>query len=715
MNNPYVAQFDANKRRVIRADSPVGVYSDDQVTGGAWLGVPFQVRIAKRFSDPEEALAYLFTQDEVSEHDAALNAYRSGDVDFRKYGAYADATDDELDATFPVARKLKERYTRDTRLGANDAINCIWQFNRDDDIVHYHLSSTASPALDAVGEGRVYATTTETNQSMLWISCGVIEYTDISAFLRSVAVKELAELNNTGFSSYGIGRSLAAPFKLAFSMVVYPISKLLAFFRRFTHYPVSKFCALLPTMHLYYRYVDSIMTEWLKNTSFISDGDKAPDRGILHDFVTSYFSFLSTIFRDEDELDDEALSKYFQQSIRESDMYSTPLCLKDGFSIWDILSRKMAAYDTREPLERRRQFDAKCNSLIGSGKDFTSMSPEEVRDAIKDIEDTDDNHLWFGTRLADAVGDSDFTDTVIKTASGATQFVGFRINKSVQASESFSNSTEANPIAERINSTIGAKHRISAGIGANGAEGLQIDGALGKVVETAFSSMDSIVETLGDVSDLSGITDSIQTGSFIDLPEQYSGSSFGKSHSISLQLRSPYGDPSSIFQSIIVPLSMLLAMAMPRAAGPNSYNSPFFLRCYCDGRFSVPLGMIESMSVRRGDGEFGWTHSSLPTCVDVDLTIKDLTPALYMGLTDDLFAALFVDNTSFYEYLMTLSGMSTADRLNRWGQLMKNLSTVGSRFMNRYFNPNFHASWISENTAIRMAAAIFSNDELPTH
>src|SRR5699024_8216171 len=100
---------------------------------------------------------------------------------------------------------------------------------------------------------------------------------------------------------------------------------------------------------------------------------------------------------------------------------------------------------------------------------------------------------------------------------------------------------------------------------------------------------------------ITGMASSILTGTiFVDIPEIWQSSSFSKNYSFNITLRAPYGDKVSIFQSIYIPLAMLIALAFPRSGGRNAYGTPFLIRAYSSGMFAIPLGIIDSFSITRG-------------------------------------------------------------------------------------------------------------------
>ena len=220
------------------------------------------------------------------------------------------------------------------------------------------------------------------------------------------------------------------------------------------------------------------------------------------------------------------------------------------------------------------------------------------------------------------------------------------------------------------------------------------------LLSTVFDKLKSI-----DVTGITDIASAAIGGAYIDIPEMYSGSSFSTSHSINLQLRSPYGDYISIYQSIIVPLALIMAGALPRAAGSESYVQPFLCRVYCKGMFSVPMGIIDSLSIKRGASEFGWTYNNLPTCVDVSISIKDMSPIMYLQINNEYFHGIFETDNAFREYMMTLSGLGLFERISMFSRIRRNIQFAAHRLRNQLFNSAFWTNQAAEFAPVRIVSA----------
>jgi hypothetical protein len=284
--------------------------------------------------------------------------------------------------------------------------------------------------------------------------------------------------------------------------------------------------------------------------------------------------------------------------------------------------------------------------------------------------------------------------------SGA-DYVGFRVEKITDSSESISNSTGESSLAAKINakSAEAADMKYNIG-GASKIAGGFVDGVVGSIRD----GMAGLGSSLG----LGGAIEVMSGNARIDMPDVWKSSSFSKSYSFSINLRSRYGDPVSIFQSIYVPLAMLLAGALPRSVGKNSYTSPFVLRAYCKGMFAIPLGMIESISIRRGLPEFGWNVDNLPTAVSISMNIKDLSPAMYCALADNTFVDIFGANTTLQEYLTTLSGVGLAERYYMLPKLKRKKDAILLATYNNWVSPHGWGTRIGNMALVKAAAAVMS-------
>ena len=160
---------------------------------------------------------------------------------------------------------------------------------------------------------------------------------------------------------------------------------------------------------------------------------------------------------------------------------------------------------------------------------------------------------------------------------------------------------------------------------------------------------------------------------------------------------------------------MMMAGTLPRGIGKNLYTSPFICSAYSKGMFAVPAGMVDSISIKRGLPEFGWTHQNLPTSVDVSFTIKDLSPSLYVSLAGNSILDPFKGNSSMHEYLTTLSGVGLADRLFGFRKLQRRLAAMLLIKRNTVANPAYWSYSIGNNSMVRLLHEIEPSWKTPTN
>jgi hypothetical protein len=133
--------------------------------------------------------------------------------------------------------------------------------------------------------------------------------------------------------------------------------------------------------------------------------------------------------------------------------------------------------------------------------------------------------------------------------------------------------------------------------------------------------------------------------------------------------------------------------------------------------------MIESMTIKRGLAEHGWTYDGLPTAIDVSLTIKDLSPGFFLSMmtsdgplenianvvintfnvaTGGIFSSDNLRNTSMTSYINTLAGLSLADATFGHRARMRKLETSMLILKNTTMNPAFIGNQIGNSPVGRL-------------
>jgi hypothetical protein len=150
------------------------------------------------------------------------------------------------------------------------------------------------------------------------------------------------------------------------------------------------------------------------------------------------------------------------------------------------------------------------------------------------------------------------------------------------------------------------------------------------------------------------------SGHNLIFPEIWSDSSYSKSFTVDIKLASPYGDRESIFLHILRPLFHLMALAIPRQVGANSYTTPLLIQAHSKGVINCEMGIVEGISITRaGSGLEQQTVDNLPTEIDVSLSIKDLYANI--SLTNHLAKhgrEMLFNNIGLLDFIASFTGYS---------------------------------------------------------
>jgi len=477
-------------------------------------------------------------------------------------------------------------------VGGNDALNPYPAFCEDDDIV---------PVLNRGGMGRVYSEVYDQQQQIIWIKFGIPEYGGIVNFFFGEDINKLASVMSDGCIGFTLGKLLGNAIGLAIALPILPLRWAVSILDLGNVKQNTRYVAFRNYMPIYYRMVNTILSHLsvgMKLYSGIKLTDTSKSAALLN----------------------------FERQIEQSGL---PAILLDGPDIFTMLDKRLRKSNINARLRR-------TDDLTGKMR----------------MEDTDTDVKSDGWWMPEWL--SNLTSAFTASAIGATDFIGFKIEKSLENFESFENNIGESELAQRLNGKVGeaTEKKFS---GAGGKTGIAI-------ADSVISFMKGVVGGAADSLNISKMLSGMTGAGYFAIEDVWKNSSAQKTYSITIQLRSPYGNPVSIFQSIYVPLACLLAGAMPRSVGSNMYTSPFILNAYCKGMFAIPLGMISNMGVKRGLPEFGWNNDNLPTAVDVNLTIRDMSPTMHLTLADDWFMSVLARNDNLHEYLTTLSGVGLMER-----------------------------------------------------
>jgi len=532
--------------------------------------------------------------------------------------------------------------------GGNDAMNPVWQFCEYDD-VPAQLSDNGVPG---EGVGRVYDDMYNRNQQILWMTFGVPQYSDPTTFFSEAASSGLSHLMNTGEQSIPgtLGRLLGKTLNVAFKIPLYPIIWIQDLGKAMAgkEQTITEYCSLKNTQLLYLKGVNSLLTPLAVSLGILPNG-------IEGDAVSSTGASGSEVTLKE---------RY--------DASGLPGIMKHGPDILSIMTSKA---------RRRKSADS---SVLSTDQIYEELMADK---AIKKEPTAADK----------------FADALAVSALDGAQYIGFRVEKGSVPTETFSNTAGPSAMASTLNNV--SKSKKDKKFMLSGLK--EGDGILGALASVVTGATDFAAKAISELTGFAGAVELASGNGYFALPEMYLDSKFSTSFSMSLQLRARAGDPVSVFQSVYIPLCCWIAAVSPRAIGANMYTSPFLFRAYSKGQVSIPFGLVESLSIKRGVGEFGWSRQMLPTAIDLDISLRNLNPALFMTIGGDntLMQQIFAKNSGMSEYLTTLSGIGLYDRESVKSRMALKFNTMLQTLKLKH-SPTHYGMGLGDTTIAKLVAAV---------
>ena len=127
----------------------------------------------------------------------------------------------------------------------------------------------------------------------------------------------------------------------------------------------------------------------------------------------------------------------------------------------------------------------------------------------------------------------------------------------------------------------------------------------------------------------------ILTGSRVDFPQVWQGSSHTTSYEVFIKLFCPDPSDTDLFRNYIVtPISYLLCLSCPISTDLYTYNFPMLVKAKCGGLFNVPAGYISNLSIMKGGEDNVINVDQRPSSVDIRFSLTTLYSTM-IACTED--------------------------------------------------------------------------------
>lgn len=295
-------------------------------------------------------------------------------------------------------------------------------------------------------------------------------------------------------------------------------------------------------------------------------------------------------------------------------------------------------------------------------------------------------------------------------------YIPFMCQNNITVSETFTNSTQTHPLIEQLNS-LSQENKMNNEYGnAKIFSDAVAEAGGANIFESGYNALKKVGEGLavkatGEMANSVGEMGMILNGDGRMLvPDVWASSGYSRNYSVDFKFFSPLGDTVSVFENEYIQLAILMTMTAPIQTGKIMYMSPFSVKVFSKGLFSVENGIIESMTVTRGEEKNDRTRWGYPRTMKISLSIKDLQPAMMLSLGGSAFWKYRKANSSLTEYISTLCCLSISDRLNLAKKFKKSFAIIATEFRDTLSLENLGYNF--SNSAIMKPAAWWSRPKI---
>ena len=640
------------------------------------------------------------------------------DKDWVKYAFSVSDTEleDQVDVINRYWSSASAKFT-DTRLGANIGINCRPQITRYSDIrVKGRLAGRSDVTLGATrgnfGMGRYYSEAIDDPAQTIYMRFGVPQFNSLTNFLTRAFDSEQTVMARTGRAPsvfYDLGKAAGSLVPViafpAISLTIILGKVINSFFTR----PTSKFYTLKPTMHLYWSAVNMLANTLAINMGVlpkIMGSDDSQKIGqpfkLDQEYLAAIHKIMPDVFTDDNYFDIYALANKAQRLANQ--LFANDFNQLDKGTATDYtgyVKKNLSGDSTHSTYISDKNNKASLSARLNNMFMFGYYKSEDSKDRAE-VDPRIDPDSPEGNEKKDTSWFQEFSNHFDSEFRDGSEFAVFKVEHTGSVSESFTNSTAESDLSQKMNSVSSQfrQARFSLADGnIIGGVGEAISGVLGGVKDVVMGVLDGA--TFGFSNLLAGLAGS----GYMDIPNNWQSSSASLPRSsYTFKLISPYNNPISRMQNIIIPLSMILAGTLPLSTGKQSYTSPFLCQIFDRGRCQKRLAIIESLSITRGTSNLPFDLKGNALAIDVTFSVVDLSSIMHMPISTGklLQTDMTLDEDNILsDYLAVLAGQDIYTQIY---PMPKAKLTVAKRIMqvNKLTSPAYWGSLFHESATSGM-------------
>lgn len=586
----------------------------------------------------------------------------------------------------------------DTSPGGNEVINPLPQFTRHADI------KIKTPLMNTFGIGRWYDETYGQYSQKIYMRFGVPEFTPMAQFFTGFYSYEASLLARTGRATPGIAYYLGRGIGFAVTIFNIPLlltSVVIEAYRFFMQKPSSKFYYFKPAMHLYWNAVTTLVNHYCVNRGIIPrmfTSDQNQQMASENNYSQSDLARFAQVLEIFDENGQVDMYRYASLAHRRKKAFMNKL--KDMLDVSDLDFASLhnqfrAALNQQTQPVQGRAFKEYMELWLSSTQGNAGSSStnadgtqgESVADTqINTVDPNDRDSLW---KLLQTEWDD------------GSAFICCRVNSTGEVSESFSSSTTKSEIEDKINGMASQARKTSFNFSG---------GNLAGVLSGVTGAIGDFVGGVADQFNISGLA-VLGGAAFVDIPEHWESSSASlPQQTYTMTLIAPYGNALSQLFQMYIPLFMILAGALPRSTGKQSYTSPPLVQLFDKGKQQTRLGIIDSVSVRRGITNLPFNKHMQAMGIEVTFSVKDLSSIMHMPISEGFSLnpakGIFDEDTVFSDYMGVLAGLDIDDQIYSFRKFALNVTRYASNW--RSWTSSSHiASYLGNGTPLRFVSMLY--------